>query len=60
MLTGLPVYPRCPLPFALSLAAGRSSDLTLGFLIAIVLDIIVIPWTYVFAHYIKKPGDRWR
>ena len=41
-------------------AAGRSSDLTLPFLIAIVLDIMVIPWTYVFAHYIKKPGDRWR
>jgi hypothetical protein len=41
-------------------AAGGSTDLTQGFLIAIVLDIIVIPWTYVFAHYIKKPGDRWR
>ena len=40
-------------------AAGRSTDLTKGFLVAIVLDIIVIPWTYVFAHYIKKPGDRW-
>ena len=21
---------------------------------------IVIPWTYVFANYFKKPGDRWR
>ncbi|HSP15848.1 MAG TPA: hypothetical protein VLV78_13965 [Thermoanaerobaculia bacterium] len=41
-------------------AAGRSSDLTLGFLIGIALDIIVIPWTYGLAHYIKKPGDRWR
>jgi hypothetical protein len=41
-------------------AAGRSSDLAQGFLIAIVLDMIVIPWPYVFAHYIKKPGDRWR
>jgi hypothetical protein len=41
-------------------AAGRSSDLTLGFLIAVVLDIIVIPWPYVFAYYIKKPGDSWR
>lgn len=19
-----------------------------------------IPWRYVFAHYVKKPGDRWR
>lgn len=41
-------------------AAGCSSDLTLGFLIAIVLNIIVIPWPYVFAYYIKKPGDSWR
>lgn len=41
-------------------AAGRSSDLTQGMLIGIALDIIVIPWVYVFAHYIKKPGDRWR
>ena len=21
---------------------------------------IVIPWRYVVAHYVKKPGDRWR
>ena len=41
-------------------ALGRSSDLALGFLIGLGLDIIVIPWPYVFAHYIKKPGDRWR
>src|SRR5215472_15863654 len=27
-------------------AVGRSSDLALGFSIAIVLDIIVIPWPY--------------
>ena len=20
----------------------------------------VIPWRYVFAHYLRKPGDRWR
>ena len=41
-------------------AAGRSSDLTQGFIIAAVLDIIAIPWAYAFAHYVKKPGDRWR
>ena len=41
-------------------AVGRSSDLTHGFLVAAALDIIVIPWPYVFAHYIKQPGDRWR
>jgi hypothetical protein len=41
-------------------AAGRSTDLTQGMLVGILLDVIVIPWTYVFAHYIKKRGDRWR
>lgn len=41
-------------------ALGRSTDLTQGFLIGIILDLIVIPWPYVFAHYIKKQGDRWR
>ncbi len=41
-------------------AAGRSTDLTPGMAIALVLDVIVIPWTYVLAQYIKKPGDRWR
>jgi len=41
-------------------AAGHSSDLALGFSIAIILDIIVIPWSYAFAHFIKAPGDRWR
>lgn len=20
---------------------------------------IIIPWPYVYAHYVKKPGDRW-
>jgi hypothetical protein len=41
-------------------AVGRSSDLTQGFLIAIILDLIVIPWPYVLAHYVKKPGERWK
>src|SRR5262245_61486721 len=41
-------------------AAGRSSDLAMGFSIAIILDIIVIPWPYAFAQFMKIPGDRWR
>jgi hypothetical protein len=24
------------------------------------VDLIVIPWPYVLANYVKKPGDRWR
>jgi hypothetical protein len=41
-------------------AAGGSADLTQGFLSAIALDVVVIPWRYVFVHWIKKPGERWR
>jgi len=22
--------------------------------------ILIIPWGYVFRHYVKKPGARWR
>jgi len=28
--------------------------------IGVVLDLIVIPWPYVFEHYVKERGDRWR
>jgi hypothetical protein len=28
-------------------------------LVAIIIPF-VIPWPYVWAHYIKMPGDRWR
>ena len=41
-------------------AAGVPTDLMRGFLIAIALDIIVIPWKYVFVHWVIKPGERWR
>ncbi|MEP6810397.1 MAG: hypothetical protein ABI992_09155 [Chthoniobacterales bacterium] len=26
----------------------------------VILMPFVIPWGYVFAHYVKKPGDRWK
>jgi hypothetical protein len=29
-------------------------------LVGVVLCPIVIPWKYVFANYVKRPGDRWR
>ena len=29
-------------------------------LFGIVLCLVVIPWGYVYANYVKKPGDRWR
>jgi hypothetical protein len=28
--------------------------------IGVALDLIVIPWGYVFVNYVRKPGDRWR
>ena len=29
-------------------------------LMGIVIFPIAIPWPYVFAHYVRKPGDRWK
>jgi hypothetical protein len=47
--------------FALPLwSAGRSTDLTGGMIMGVVLDLIVIPWPYVLAKYVKEHGDRWR
>jgi hypothetical protein len=28
--------------------------------IGVVADLIVIPWPYVLATYVKQGGDRWR
>jgi hypothetical protein len=25
----------------------------------IVIFVPLVPWTYVFEHYVKQPGDRW-
>jgi hypothetical protein len=41
-------------------SAGRPSNLTEGFLVAVALDLIAIPWPYVLAHYVRKRGERWR
>jgi hypothetical protein len=30
------------------------------FVIGVVLDLLVIPWPYVVANYLLKPGDRWK
>jgi len=27
--------------------------------VAIIIPL-AMPWRYVFAHYIRRPGDRWR
>ena len=41
-------------------SAGQSTELTQVMAIGVVMDLIVIPWPYVLAAYVKKPGDRWR
>jgi len=28
--------------------------------VAAIMDLVVIPWLYVFEHYVKKSGERWR
>jgi len=28
--------------------------------VSLVIDIIVIPWIYLYRNYIKKSGDRWK
>jgi hypothetical protein len=41
-------------------SAFRSIELTKVMAMGAVVDLIVIPWPYVLANYVKKPGDRWR
>jgi hypothetical protein len=53
------------LAFALPLwNAGRMDPVTMETvkecLLGIVIFPVVIPWGYVFAHYARKSGDRWR
>ena len=40
--------------------AGSAKEMTTVFVVGLVLDVIVIPWPYVWAHYVKARGDRWR
>ena len=38
----------------------RSEELTRVMGLGALVDIAVIPWPYVLAHYAKTRGDRWR
>jgi hypothetical protein len=45
-------------------AAGMSFDplmtsFTWAMAIGVAFDLLVIPWGYVLASYLRKPGDRW-
>jgi len=41
-------------------SAGQSTELTKTFVIGAVACLVVVPWPYVLANYVKKRGDRWR
>lgn len=41
-------------------SAFRSIELTKVMAYGAVVDLIVIPWPYVLANYVRKPGDRWK
>ena len=40
--------------------AVRSTGLTKAMAGGILADLVVIPWSYVLANYVRQPGDRWR
>jgi hypothetical protein len=40
--------------------AIRSDEITRAMLYGVVGDLIVIPWPYVIANYVRARGDRWR
>lgn len=53
------------LAVALPLSSAGSLDptakeMTTSFAIAIAIDLVAIPWPYVFSQYFNGPGDRWR
>ncbi len=50
---GLPQY------YAGTGSPRLAEDLVSIGLFAIVFAVL-IPWTYVFRHYVRQPGDRWR
>lgn len=37
----------------------NTRDTLYGCLMGVVLVPLVMPWGYVFRHYLKAPGDRW-
>jgi hypothetical protein len=39
---------------------ARATEFTQTFLIGVAIELLVIPWAYVLAQYVKKPGDSWK
>lgn len=38
----------------------KSSEMMQAMLIGFVIELFIIPWTYVFRSYLLAKGDRWR
>jgi hypothetical protein len=47
-----------PLWSAHQITAAAAEDIKACLMVVIFIPLI--PWRYVFAHYVLKPGDRWR
>ena len=41
-------------------SSGQKTTLTTPMLIGVVIDLIVIPWPYVYGTLVKERGERWR
>ena len=39
---------------------ARTSSTVADCLVGVILMPIAIPWRYVLANYLRRPGDRWR
>lgn len=51
---------RMALPLALGHRLDAATEQTLHECLPIVLFPLVIPWRYVFDHYVRRAGDPWR
>ena len=40
--------------------ALQATETTRSCIGGVIVTLIVIPWPYVLAHYVKTPGDRWK
>ena len=40
--------------------AGSAQEMSIVFIVGLLLAVIVIPWPYVWSHFVIAQGDRWR
>jgi hypothetical protein len=39
---------------------AATAEFTRAMIIGIIIDVIAIPWGYVLANYVRRPGSRWK